>query len=416
MSQRSRWIVGLLPCLLLACGDDAGASDAGPGADGGRPDAAGGDAGEVTEDAGRPGEDAGPGGTDAGAPFDCEGEDRGIELGEAIDAPPGEWTFVPFPDARCMDGSSTGIGINPNPASNDVVIFLEGGGICANSGTCIAVAHPDGFDAATLAETVPFFDNGILRRDAPDDNPVTDWNMVFVPYCSGDVHGGSTDSGALGRVQQGYVNFREYLERLVPTFDGADRVLLTGVSAGGFGALVNFVQTQRAFACTRVYLLDDAGPPMSDMYMKPCFQQGVRDLWNLAEAVPDDCDACTGPDGGGLVNIIPYVLSRFPDNRFGLISRMEDQTIRGFYGYGYAPMCLDNLFPFGMPSTDYTAGLLELREIGAPYENFKTFYLPGRSHTELGKRLTTVENGGIDLAQWIRQLIDDDDAWDHVGP
>src|SRR5262249_43210450 len=30
----------------------------------------------------------------------------------------------------------------------------------------------------------------LLRRDA-GQNPVSDWNMVFIPYCTGDIHTGN---------------------------------------------------------------------------------------------------------------------------------------------------------------------------------------------------------------------------------
>src|SRR5262245_54405098 len=67
-----------------------------------------------------------------------------------INVPPNEWTFVDFPDALCMDGSPTGIAVNPNPDSDDVVIFLQGGNACFNNASCLVVAHPDGYTADTF--------------------------------------------------------------------------------------------------------------------------------------------------------------------------------------------------------------------------------------------------------------------------
>jgi hypothetical protein len=47
-----------------------------------------------------------------------------------------------------------------------------------------------------------------------------------------------------------------YLKRIVPTFPDPSRVILSGSSAGGYGALANWWQTQQAFGDVRVDLID----------------------------------------------------------------------------------------------------------------------------------------------------------------
>ena len=89
---------------------------------------------------------------------------------------------------------------------------------------------------------------------------------MYVPYCTGDVHAGNrkdaTVSGVTGKQQfVGYVNVANDLKRIVPSFPGLTKVLLTGVSAGGFGAASNYVQMAKAFGSVPVYELDDSGPP-----------------------------------------------------------------------------------------------------------------------------------------------------------
>jgi hypothetical protein len=313
-----------------------------------------------------------------------------------------------------MNDTPTGIGINPSTTSSNVVIYMEGGGACFDFVSCFGVAHADGFDAASLEAIAGHSgDRGIFDRANPD-NPVRDWSFVFVPYCTGDVHAGNNPEGFGGRTQVGYVNVGEYLERLVPTFETADQVLLTGSSAGGFGAAYNYDRVQRAFGCTPVTLLDDAGPPMSDMYMRPCLQQWWRDTWNLNDTLPADCAWCRGEDGGGLVGLATYLAAKYPERRFGLLSTMEDSVIRSFFGYGYSPSCRS---PMGMRAEEFTAGLIDLRDnVLAPHDNFRTFYVNGDSHTFLGQPLSNTNVGGITLAEWIRQLVEDDPAWSNVGP
>ena len=62
-------------------------------------------------------------------------------LGAPITAPAKTWTWVNFPDAVCDDGSPTGIGVSLNPASKDILIFLQGGGACWDYDSC-AVSRP----------------------------------------------------------------------------------------------------------------------------------------------------------------------------------------------------------------------------------------------------------------------------------
>ena len=118
--------------------------------------------------------------------------------------------------------------------------------------------------------------NGILDRTNPA-NPVKDWNFVFVPYCTGDVHGGNNPTGTVAGVagtQQfvGYASMGLYVARLVPTFPATTRVLLTGVSAGGFGSVAAYGPVSRAFASAHVDMIDDSGPPISDPYFAGCLQ------------------------------------------------------------------------------------------------------------------------------------------------
>lgn len=394
------WI-GLV--LAASCGgdDDGTATDAGATTDASSGTDAGADGGA---------RDAGPIRVDAG-PCDAP---TGIEWGAPIEAPAGEWTFVEFPDARCMNDTPTGIGINPSATSDKLVIYMEGGGACFDPISCFAVAHQGGFGAADLTSIAEYYgDRGIFNRADPA-NPVADWSFVFIPYCTGDVHAGDNPSGYGGRTQVGYRNVGEYLERIVPTFDAVTQVLLTGSSAGGFGAAYNFDRVQRAFGCAEVTLLDDAGPPMSDAYMRPCLQQLWRDTWNLDATLPADCVWCTGDDGGNLVSFAPYLAAKYPDRRFGLLSTMEDGVIRGFFGYGYTASCNS---PGNMPADEFRAGLLDLRDnVLGPYPHFRSYYMEGEAHTFLGRPLTDVSVGGVTLAEWIRQLVEDDPAWTDVGP
>jgi hypothetical protein len=391
--------------LLLACNDPAPCDDC---VDAGRMT----DAGMMEEvDAGM---DAGPErmcppGPVAPDEYDCD-TNTPPAVGEPITADPMTWTFIPFADSRCANGTATGIGININPNSTRLVIYLEGGGACFDTLSC--AGSPQRFGATEFAAYGDALDGGLFDRDDAS-NPLRDHSFVFVPYCTGDVHGGSTMDGFGGRDQVGYLNMTAFLRRIVPTFPNATDVLLTGRSAGGLGALVNFSQVQEAFDCVPVDAFDDGGAVLGDEYMRPCLQSLVRGLWGFDANVPEDCAQCTCSDGGGLVNVYPYLARRFPDSRFGLATSMGDATFRTFYGYGYSRFC--NV-PEEMPAEDFAAGLGDVRTLMSDDENFHTFYVPGEQHTFSYQPLSSTQVGGTSLAAWLTHLVDDDAAWTDVGP
>ncbi len=405
---RSTWIA--IALVLFACTGPAppceDCIDSGPPAAD-----AGTDGGATPEDAG-PARSCPPGPV-APEVFDCESSDPPLTFGEPITGVPDlTWTFVDFPDAFCMNGTATGIGVNINPASTQLVIYLEGGGACFDPLSCATVAGTSGFDSRDFASFARALDRGLFDRD-DTDNPVREASYVYVPYCTGDVHGGTNEDGPGGRMHVGYRNVTAYLKRIVPTFSSATQVLLAGRSAGGLGTIVNFDQVQTAFDCTPVHVLDDAGSLLPDEYLKPCLQATVRETWGLDAIIPADCPQCTCRDQGGLWNIYAYLARRHPDRRIGLITAMEDATFRSFYGYGYSPRC--NM-PASMPGSDYAAGLLEIREALAGDPGFHTFFVPGEQHTFTYQALGATSSGGVTIATWLTQLLDGDAAWTDVGP
>jgi hypothetical protein len=333
--------------------------------------------------------------------------------GPPIEAPDDTWTWVPFPESRCMNDTATGIGVNWHSDSSELLIYLEGGGACFNAFTCATVAHQGGFGESDMTDTANAYgDAGVFNRADPD-NPFRDWNYVFVPYCSGDVHAGSADEGFGGRTQLGYQNIGHYLDRLSPTFPNATRVVLTGSSAGGFGAAFNYDRVATAFGGRPTFLLDDSGPPMSDTYLTPCLQTQVRDAWNLAAALPADCDECTGEDGGGLVNLASYLGTKYSAQRQGLISSNRDGVIRTFFGFGY-PTCSSTT---PMPEPTFADGIEELTTLLAPSPGFRAFILDSSVHVWLiDPTLGGTTSEGVSLTDWLRAFLDGGADWVTVSP
>lgn len=423
--------------FLVACSDDAAVPSGGGGA-GGATATTGSTSSASTIAAtvavtGSGGEAQGSGGV-GGAPAPACGNGE-LEEGEACDdgnddrhdgclpdctvvpplsTPPGEWTWVEVPGTVCMDGTTAGFGVSLVPGAAGVMIYLEGGGACFN----------DACDYSAFS--IPFVppSDGIFDRD-DEESAVRSFSMVYVPYCTGDIHGGDHELELGGEVRQfrGYRNIDTYLEQWVPTFADTGTVLVTGISAGGFGAGLNFPQIAEAFgAGHQMVLIDDSGPPLSSDVIAPCLQQTFREVWGLDGTILAECgDACEPDDFA--TDTLAHMAERFPDARVGMFSNTADLVIRGFMGFGWSDGtwndCEGNATL--VPAEDYEQGLLDLRE--TYQDRAGTFFVGqlhpaynyGRNHTVLRTSsygLTVID--GISVRDWVAGVIAGDVQ--HVGP
>jgi pectinacetylesterase len=348
---------------------------------------------------------------------DCR---AGVVAGEPITTPPDQWTWVDFPDARCRDGSSTGIGVRIHPGATQTAFYFEGGGACFHDASCVINDVFQSFDATAFSAWATATGSAGIFDPARDDNPLRGWNMVYVPYCTGDVHAGDREhvdvpGGPKDQMFVGYRNVGYYLRRLVPTFAGSTHVLVTGISAGGFGAAFNYDRIAQAFCGARVTLVDDSGPPMADDYLAPCLQKRWREVWNLDATLPAECTACRGADGGGIVHYVDYLTAKYPRERLGLISSNQDAVISLFFGYG-ENNCAGLSGPSApMAGAKFAAGLEDLRSKYFSKPNLGSYVVPSTSHTwetALTFYTTTVDNTA--LTDWMNQIVNEELAT-HVG-
>jgi hypothetical protein len=376
------------------------------------------------------------------------------ELRTAVENP-GSWVFDESIGLTCRNGSTTGIGIRlqeddaparrgkPSPLdglSDDLVIFLEGGGACFNSPTC-SQNRPSFTREQFFSEDFVGGYSGIFDASHPE-NPVADWNVVYVPYCTGDEHVGSTENGTVpgldvnydgrpdlpgltGQKFVGYDNVGRVLDYIVRYLGrDFDRVLLTGASAGGVGALGNFARVADRFPRSEMTLLDDSGPVFyDDTLLPPALQELWRDTWDLSEVLPPG----SARKDDVLEDIYGYAARSEPQASLGFLSHEQDFTIRFFYSFGRAlsnPACGRTLYG-GLAAdppqrnacidgAEYEAALYQLRselrkEPPRP-SRWSTFYtsVPDpRLHTFLrSERLYRATADGRELTAWIEALID----------
>jgi hypothetical protein len=315
------------------------------------------------------------------------------------------WTWNDVAGTQCANGSQTGVGVNITTKSKKVLVFLMGGGACWNALTCSTgrAANLDGYGKGNFDTDIKSLSSAGLFDRNDTNNPFKDYSFVFVPYCTGDVHAGNKVStyGAAGTFHHvGFVNVGADLARIVPTFPGAESVVLAGSSAGGFGALWNFVQVQTAFGSIHVDVVDDAGPPLRPPYMSTALQNQWTAAWALDTTLPSDCTKCNATDG--YHNAVPYLATKYPGHRVSLDSSLQDSTIRGF---------------FGITADQMQAGLLDFQTNVLPSApDWRVFYVTGSKHTFLGDPLGNTVTNGTSLGTYLTQMISGDASWASVTP
>lgn len=348
-----------------------------------------------------PSTDTGDGGNDT----DGGGQNpptKGDATGEPITGTAAnQWTWVDFPDSSCANGSPTGIGINLG-TSKRVVLFFEGGGACWNQLTCYSAGTASyiqsGFGKKEFDAQLDSFDGDTIFDRTSASNPFKDDSIVFIPYCTGDVHAGDkeNDYGGIKTKHYGRRNVAAFLNRIAPTFPDASRVFVTGSSAGGFGTMVNYWRVANAFgSAVRVDLIDDSGPPF------PNDQIGYLDqwaeAWDLFGALPPGCTDCKND----LTASISYYATTYPKSRFSLLSYDKDGTISQFYGLDGAKF---QTALNGIVSNRYNT------------DNAKAFVVAGTTHTMLRTLGVTSGAANTALGAWLTSQTSDSADWANVTP
>lgn len=314
-----------------------------------------------------------------------------------FDAPAGRWTPVLIEGMTCADGTPTGIAVNPSPAPGArVFLYLIGGGACWDADSCY-----DRPRAASIAE--PFLPQAFVASDLPGapffdrgrpDNPFARDHLVFVPYCTGDLHAGDRTANYGGRATRhvGARNFERLAARVAAAWPETTRVVLAGGSAGGYGAVLNWDRALRAFPRARVDVVDDSGPVFAPPALEPGLLATWGGAWGLAETVPADCPTCATD----LSAHLPHGLARARGGRVGLLSSMGDAVIASY---------------LGLDASGVAGGLAAL-ERTAP-DGYGAFLVPGDAHVLLGAAWSA---GGLDSFAWIARMLADDPDWGSVGP
>ena len=227
------------------------------------------------------------------------------------------------PGVVCGNGTQYKFFASFSEKSDNLVVVLEPGGACWDYDSCTGrngirgAANVDGLkdNHYELAQLISPFLN---RFD--DTSPSRDWNMVYIPYCTGDVHTGNNvvtyDGGTDPAVtfhHDGHEAVQEVVKWIDSNFTHVPKMLVTGCSAGGAGSLVNYSFLRNGVtAVEKGYLLDDSGPVFPSTGFSAPLHRQIRSAWNIDPLGPVMPPGFTFDDMG---SINTALADEFPHDR-----------------------------------------------------------------------------------------------------
>lgn len=262
-----------------------------------------------------------------------------------------KWEAVELPaasGASCGNGTPYRVFVNRTPFTTKTVVMFEGGGACWAKGNCqgegglLGASNPNGVPANYMS-TLSMAAFGIITPFTARLHPFNaiqtqSWNIVYVPYCTGDVHTGNKVAvypdadpakPALTYYHRGARNAEALANWMAANMRQPEHLLVTGFSAGGAGSTSNYGVLRDIVRPKAATLLADSGPLMqaprgASAEQAPSLRlhEKIRVAWGL-----------DGPEG--LVN---KLMSRYPgfgdpNNLGSLTTAMAEVYPQDRFGY-----------------------------------------------------------------------------------
>ena len=302
---------------------------------------------------------------------------------------------------------------------DEVVVFFEGGGACWDDLTCsfpIAAGLPPGvpqfYKPAILPADDPRTYSGIFELSNPD-NPVREWSFVYVPYCTGDVHLGSATRAyhnagnpvlplpaTFSVRHRGFDNFMVVLDWMRRHVRDPNRVLVTGSSAGAYGAAGNFPWIAEAYPRAHLYVLADAGQGVTTVAWD--YGNPGRDAWNVT--LPPTVVG-SGEPIPRTWEILRTSAMRYPHAKVSQFTTRLDGVQIAFYSvmkqlYGPGGPCPS-------PAVDWNDQMVgALHAYAADTDNYRFYLAEGTYHTIMrAPWFYTESSAGLPYAEWLAGML-----------
>ncbi len=275
-----------------------------------------------------------------------------------------------------------------------VVVFFNGGGACWAGQTCDPSVDPTTYvPSAQMGHNDPRNHKGIFDLGNPA-NPVSGWSMVFVSYCTGDVHLGGIDraytkpdGSEITIRHRGHTNAHAALNWMKENFGSAKEILVAGSSAGAVASPIyaGVVAKTHPDATVR-HLGDGAGGYGAENVST------LLDAWDLTNSLPDW--AIGQNMEKGFTGLYLNAIAVFPDIAFAQYDAAHDRVQIQF------SQALGG-------SSDLLSQLTENHEtISSAADSFQNYTAGGAEHTILrAPYLYSYSVNGTSFVDWLSTLV-----------
>lgn len=343
------------------------------------------------------------------------------------------------------------------PGKRDkLLVYYNGGGACWDSNTCVGslqVLPPQqpAYIPSTAIQNDPAKMGGILA--ANENNPYANWSMLFISYCTGDVHVGSTvtnyeyplGSGNMVPIYHRGFDNSLYALNWVKGKINPDKILVAGSSAGSYGAMLNLPWLKSIFKspklkeydpdANKTFAVSDGGMGViTDVheFVNAVFgEHPVEEssVWNIYHTLhptytsfPSLPDAVIDQPENFMPVTYKKLIARYPNDRVAQYTTAYDAIqiffwdimlnpdTPGEWGAGLSSPLFIGQWNFEMNTI--TGGL----RASLPH-NYRLYIGPGCNHTILhddddfyNSSLTSSKGKTITFLQWLTAMTEEKNA------
>lgn len=211
---------------------------------------------------------------------------RPSEVARFTDVRDDKWHTVALGgDTSSSDGSEYAIFVRRGRSKN-LLVHFSGGGACWDGNTAsrpitltsVIFGYTRELKAyyfRSLTRLFPTALSGIAAANDPR-NGFADWNFVFIPYSTGDMHVGDTTNSYLhdGKTIQVHHNGRRNvlaaLDWVYASFDSPEKILVAGESSGAWASAFYAPQVAAHYPRHKLYCLSDGVGLVSNRWSEIC--------------------------------------------------------------------------------------------------------------------------------------------------
>ncbi len=312
---------------------------------------------------------------------------------------PGWNEISPGGETICSQGTPYTFFFHPG-SREKLLVFFQGGGACWNEVNCDLNNQPTydpNIDSTDNPASTPMRFQGIFEKDVAG-NPVRDYSILMIPYCSADTHLGNNnqtyiagDSSFVIR-HRGFANSMAALDWVYDRIPEPDIIFVTGESAGSVASPFYAGILADRYAKTRITQLGDCSGAYGSVEFSPILERWGAYEVMMAAGIAEPAELTS------LTEATLEIAQRHPNVTFSQYNSAFDEAQQFFLAQlGGTPDSILTLLQHNMTLLDQNL------------PNFRYYIDTGNHHTILSHpQFYSTGVPGTPLSEWVTELEGED--------